>query len=122
VGRDLLSQLTGKAETWRLGNENSEDALTFNVFQSLQEAGALSEAVRLLAGVDVTTEPELIVWGRRLERAMSHPVPELQAALVDLERWPGQKIAGTVIIPRSFLWRPLGRRSARDALRAWRET
>src|SRR5205823_5059763 len=27
-----------KAETHRLGNENSEDALTWNVFRSLQEA------------------------------------------------------------------------------------
>src|SRR5947209_8073558 len=27
IGQQLLSQLAGKAETWRLGNENSEDAL-----------------------------------------------------------------------------------------------
>jgi len=36
VGRELVDTLTGKAETWRLGNENSEDALSFNVFRSLQ--------------------------------------------------------------------------------------
>ena len=43
VAPELLGQLAGKAETWRLGNENSEDALSFNVFRSLQEAGALAK-------------------------------------------------------------------------------
>lgn len=98
VGHELLGQLAGKAETWRLGNENSEDAVSFNVFRSLQEAGALSEAARLFAGVDVTTPPELIVWGRRLDRAATHPVPELQAALADLEAWPGQQTEPDVIL------------------------
>jgi hypothetical protein len=98
VGRELLGQLGGKAETWRLGNENSEDALSFNVFRSLQEAGALAEVARLLVGADVTTEPELIVWGRRLDAASTHPVPELQAALAELETWPGQKTEPDVIL------------------------
>jgi len=87
----LIEQLEGKAETWRLGNENSEDALSFNVLRSLQEAGALAESVRLLVGVDVTDEPDLAVWGRWLGRASTRPVPELHAALTELERWPGQK-------------------------------
>ncbi len=98
VARELLGQLGGKAETWRLGNENSEDALSFNVFRSLQEAGALGEVARLLVGADVTTEPELIVWGRRLDPASTHPVPELQAALAELETWPGQKTEPDVIL------------------------
>jgi hypothetical protein len=98
IGHELIGQLAGKAETWRLGNENSEDALSFNVFRSLQEAGALGEAAQLLAGVDVTTEPELIVWGRRLDRASTHPVAELRAALTGLERWPGHKTEPDVIL------------------------
>ncbi len=98
VGRELLGQLAGKAETWRLGNENSEDALSFNVFRSLQEAGALRDAARLFTGADVTTEPELTVWGRRLDRASTHPVPELQAALAELETWPGQKTEPDIIL------------------------
>jgi hypothetical protein len=98
VGHDLLGQLEGKAETWRLGNENSEDAVSFNVFRSLQEAGALTEAVRLLIGVDATDEPELAVWGRRLGHASTNPVPELQAALTELERRPGQNTEPDVIL------------------------
>jgi hypothetical protein len=98
VGQDLLGQLGGKAETWRLGNENSEDALSFNVFRSLQEAGVLAEAVRLLVGIDPTDEPDLIVWGRRLGSASTHVVPELQAALAELEPWPGQKTEPDVIL------------------------
>jgi hypothetical protein len=98
VGRELLGQLGSKAETWRLGNENSEDALSFNVFRSLQEAGALGEVARLLVGADVTSEPELIVWGRRLDAASTHPVPELQAALAELETWRGQKTEPDVIL------------------------
>jgi hypothetical protein len=98
VSHELLGQLEGKAETWRLGNENSEDALSFNVFRSLQKAGALREAARLLTGVEMTTEPELIVWGRRLSSAATHPVPELQAALSVLEAWPGQKTEPDVIL------------------------
>jgi hypothetical protein len=98
VGHQLLGQLAGKAETWRLGNENSEDALSFNVFRSLQEAGALGEAAQLLAGADVTAEPDLIVWGRRLGCASTHPMPELQAALTELETWPGQKTEPDVIL------------------------
>src|SRR5215204_7132075 len=50
-----------------------------------------AKAAQLLAGADVTTEPDLIVWGRRLGPASTHPVPELQAALKELETWPGQK-------------------------------
>ena len=98
VGRNLLGQLEGKAETWRLGNENSEDALSFNVFRSLHEAGALAEAVQLLVGIDLTDEPDLIVWGRGLGQASTHPVPELQAALAELEPWPGQKTEPDVVL------------------------
>jgi hypothetical protein len=70
VGRDLMRQaLEGtwaKAETWRLGFENSEDALSWNVFRLLQETGHLRTAVRLFAGVDTDEEPELYLWGRRV--------------------------------------------------------
>jgi hypothetical protein len=98
VGQELLEQLAGKAETWRLGNENSEDALSFNVFRSLQEAGALGEAARLLAGVDAAAEPELIVWGHRLDQASAHLVPELEKALKEMEPWSGQKTEPDVIL------------------------
>jgi hypothetical protein len=69
----------------------------------LQEAGALGEAARLLAGVDVTAEPELILWGYRLCGSSAHPVRELQAALTALEAWRGQKTEPDVI-PRVRGW------------------
>ena len=53
----------GKAETWRLGNENSEDALTWNVLRSLQEAKLLSLAGRVLAGADVEAGARPVLLG-----------------------------------------------------------
>jgi hypothetical protein len=52
-----------KYESHRLGNERSEDALTWNVFRSLQEAGCLHQFARLVTGRDVVTEPLLFLWG-----------------------------------------------------------
>jgi hypothetical protein len=98
VGRELVDQLKGKAETKRLGNENSEDALSFNVFRSLQEGGLLAEAAQLLAGVEIDGEPELIVWGNHLEVATVKPVPELKAALNKPEGRAGQQTEPDIIL------------------------
>ena len=52
AGRELIADAMpewGNAEATRLGNENSEGALTWNVFRSLQEAGRLGVAARVLA-------------------------------------------------------------------------
>jgi hypothetical protein len=71
AGRDLVADMLNrqwkKAETFRLGHENSEDAVSWNVFRSLQEAGELKLAARVLAGIACDAEPELIVWGRRID-------------------------------------------------------
>lgn len=56
-----------KAESHRLGYEMSEDALTWNVFVSLQEAGRLRDATEYLTGRSVRGEPELYLWGRRVD-------------------------------------------------------
>lgn len=98
TGRDLVNKLTGKAETWRLGNENSEDALSFNVFRSLQEADRLTDAARLLTGLDLDGEPELIVWGHRLGQTTVEPVAELKTALDQLEGTAGQQTEPDVIL------------------------
>ena len=67
VGHKLIGQIadgsSGKAETSRLGHENSEDALTWNVFRSLQEAGLLHLLAPLLCECNEPVEPELYVWG-----------------------------------------------------------
>lgn len=93
-----MDKLSGKAETWRLGNENSEDALSFNVFRSLQEAGKLRDAAESLVGLELDGEPELIVWGNRLDATTAQPVPKLEAALDALEGTAGQQTEPDVIL------------------------
>src|SRR5947209_7497946 len=51
VGRELLAKVK-KVESWRLGNETSEDALSFNVFVGLLKCGGLRECFRLLTRSD----------------------------------------------------------------------
>jgi hypothetical protein len=66
VGRDIVRRVTqrgsGKAETSRLGNENSEDAVTWNVFRSLHAAGRLDLATQQLLGID-PRRVDLFMWG-----------------------------------------------------------
>ena len=52
-----------KYESHRLGAERSEDALSWNVFRSLQEAGCLSNLARLITGDPTPVEPFLYLWG-----------------------------------------------------------
>jgi len=52
-----------KYESHRLGLERSEDALTWNVFRSLQEAGVLSKLARNITGDRSSHEPFLFLWG-----------------------------------------------------------
>jgi len=67
VNVPLLEQVKQlKVESWRLGNERSEDALSWNLFVSLAELGELKSAFRLLTGLDVDAEPELYLWGVRI--------------------------------------------------------
>jgi hypothetical protein len=56
-----------KAESHRLGYEMSEDALTWNVFVGLAEAGRLGRLLRFLTGRDVRGEPDLYLWGTRAD-------------------------------------------------------
>jgi hypothetical protein len=55
-----------KFESWRFGFENSEDAVTWNVFRSLQEAHCLHEVARYITGLDLRDEPTLYLWGLRM--------------------------------------------------------
>ena len=52
-----------KYESHRLGSENSEDALSWNVFRSLQEAGGLRQVATAITGEDIPYEPFLYLWG-----------------------------------------------------------
>lgn len=89
AGRPLIDQLLGgawdKAETHRLGNENSEDALTWNVFRSLQEGGLLRALTPLLCECRLQVEPDLYLWGRRILDAGAEPWERLAHVRVELE-------------------------------------
>lgn len=87
-----------KAETHRVGYENSEDALSWNVFRSLQEAGQLHLAAKVLAGVEVDAEPELILWGQRIISDATMSTPEIQRALDQLEPGYGQQTEPDVVL------------------------
>ena len=102
AGRELVAgALRGewkKAETFRLGYENSEDAVSWNVFRSLQQTGQLRRAASVLAGVECEAEPELMLWGRRIDLDTTTPTPEIQKALDTLEPTHTQQTEPDVVL------------------------
>jgi hypothetical protein len=70
AGRDLYRQRIDnhpfKVDTLKLGNENSEDALSWNVFRTLHEARKLGQLVQLLVGEESPIEPQLYLWGLQI--------------------------------------------------------
>src|SRR5438132_6646675 len=56
-----------KAESHRLGYEMSEDALSWNVFVSLAVAGKLRHVAEHLTGRTLSSEPNLYLWGCRID-------------------------------------------------------
>ena len=74
VARNLLEVVTqNKAETWRLGNERSEDAVSWNVFVSLAKLRRLGTLFKLLTGIEPAGEPELYLWGNRIDTQRPEP-------------------------------------------------
>lgn len=69
-----------KYESDRFGAENSEDALSWNVFRSLQEAGKLAEVARFFTGMEHTEQPRLYLWGLRVDDDSYEPWDLLIAA------------------------------------------
>jgi hypothetical protein len=55
-----------KAETHRICNETSEDALTWNVFARLARERMLRKLVSNLTNQDLKDEPELYLWGLKV--------------------------------------------------------
>src|SRR2546422_3132087 len=61
---DLIARVKEhKVESWRLGNESSEDALSWNMFVGLAHVGGLPEAFELLMGQQARADPQLFFWG-----------------------------------------------------------
>jgi hypothetical protein len=63
-----------------LGNENSEDAVSWNVFRSIQESGHLAQLADLLIGEKYDEEPGLYLWGIRVSDDSFEPWDLLVAA------------------------------------------
>lgn len=84
---EALSRAWGRAETSNLAHENSQDALTWNVFRSLQENGALPEGVHALSGIRAAMEPVLYLWGRRIDLHCTSAWPALASAHQQVEPW-----------------------------------
>jgi hypothetical protein len=78
-----------KVERWRLGNENSEDALTWNVFVGCLRVRALRSLFHALTGWEACDEPELYLWGNRISADGPEPWEELYAARKRIEPRPG---------------------------------
>lgn len=68
----LVAVKQHKVESWRLGNESSEDALSWNVFVGLAHLGGLREAFEALTGRRAQKEPQLFFWGMEVWPAY-HP-------------------------------------------------
>jgi hypothetical protein len=84
VGADLVADhIVGhpfKYDTSCLGNEKSEDALTWNVFRSLQEAHLLQHVAAWVTKVAIPEEPRLYLWGISLNADLLQPWDLLIAA------------------------------------------
>jgi hypothetical protein len=87
---EALTGAWGKAETG-IGNENSEDAVTWDVFRSFQERGALRLAMRTLVGMEARSEPNLYFWGRGIGPNETRPWDQLTVARNLIEPRPGQQ-------------------------------
>ncbi len=83
VGHALLNRIK-KVESWRLGNERSEDAVSWNVFVGLYGLGGLKQAFEKLSGLKPVENPELFLWGNRIDVKCS-TLPELEQIRSKLE-------------------------------------
>ena len=75
-----------KYDSHRLGAENSEDALSWNVFRSLQEFKCLAQVAKLMTNEEHSEEPRLFMWGIRVDDDSFEPWDLLNAARERFER------------------------------------
>jgi hypothetical protein len=84
VAADLVAdRIVGnphKFESDRLNCEKSEDALTWNVFRTLQECGLLHVLAKWITGLDIQREPHLYLWGLEISDGTFAPWDLLIAA------------------------------------------
>jgi hypothetical protein len=78
--QDTFGSNTSAPGRSRLASENSENALAWNLFRSLEKAGRLDVVARALGLED---EFQVLYWRRPWDRA--EPLPEIDAALEQIE-------------------------------------
>jgi hypothetical protein len=77
----------------RLASENSEDALSWNLFRTLEKAGRLEVVARAL---DLEDEFQALYWYRPWDSA--EPLPEIHQALKQVEPRKGYQTETDVIL------------------------
>lgn len=82
--RSIFEKQNNEKYDKRMGYENSEDALTWNVFVTLKKAGGLKAIASLISDKSCEEEPELILWGYSLKDGS--PLEELKSFREDFER------------------------------------
>ncbi len=90
IGAEILERVKKlKVESWRLPNERSEDALSWNVFMGLSRLGGLGVAFHRLTGIKVDIEPELYLWGVKVSDNTPRTWSKLEEVRDALENRPG---------------------------------
>jgi len=82
AGRDVFRTHTSVPGRPYLASENSEDALSWNLFRTLERTGHLDVVARALGLED---EFQVLYWYRPWDSA--EPLPEIKAALGRVEPW-----------------------------------
>jgi hypothetical protein len=82
AGRDIFGANTSVPGHPYLASENSEDALSWNLFRSLEKAGRLDVVARALGLED---EFQVLYWYRPWN--VAEPLPEIKEALDRVEPW-----------------------------------
>lgn len=93
AGRDLFGTNTSVPSRPRLASENSEDALSWNLFRTLEKAGQLEVVARAL---DLEDEFQALYWYRPWDSA--EPLPEIRQALKHVEPRKGYQTETDVIL------------------------
>jgi len=87
-----------KVESWRLPNETSEDALTWNVFVGLSRLGRLRQAVWAMVGILPHAEPTLYLWGNEIGPESARFWPKLKSVREMLEPDLGIKTEPDIVL------------------------
>jgi hypothetical protein len=93
TGRDTFGANTSVPDHPRLASEDSEDALSWNLFRTLERTGHLGVVACALGLED---EFQALYWHRPWDAA--EPLPEISAALKRAEPWRGYHTEADIIL------------------------